>query len=91
MTNKIGTSYPVDPEIPTTYPQTLINGLAKINFTKPTSKDMNLFPLKMRYGFESPAILCTGYMCVFDSFIVVRGIRLMHQLSWVTLMSTCSM
>ena len=31
---------------------------------------MTLFPLKMRYGFESPYILCTGYMCVFDSFIV---------------------
>ena len=31
---------------------------------------MTLFPLKMRYGFESPSILCTGYMCVFDSFIV---------------------
>ena len=31
---------------------------------------MTLFPLKMRYGFESPSILCTGYMCVFDLFIV---------------------
>ena len=30
MTNKIGTSDPVDPEIPATYPQTLINGLPRL-------------------------------------------------------------
>ena len=83
MTNKISTSDPVNPQVPVTYPQALINGLAKINFTRPTSKDMTLFPLKMGHGFESPTILYTGYMRVFDSFIVVRGIRLMHQLSWV--------